>query len=272
MDIKEPIKVLDHGYIKYLDHMGSDEDIEAAARISYEKRGRSETRALIRYLMRHNHTSPFEMAELKFEIKMPIFVARQWVRHRTASMNEYSLRYSEATDEFYIPEYARAQDMINKQGSDGFIEYPIQFATKELSEELYKRYKGMIDAGISKELARIILPTNNYTKFVWKIDLHNLFHFLKLRTDSHAQLEIREYAQVIEVMVKRLFPISYEAWVDYKALSYTLSCEEVQILKTLINENKLNKDRVKSFINDAVSQELMTNREANEFLGVLLNE
>ena len=272
MDLKEPTKVLDHGYVKYLDHMGSDEDIEAAARISYEKRGKSETRSLIRYLMRHNHTSPFEMAELKFELKMPIFVARQWVRHRTASMNEYSLRYSEATDEFYIPEQARAQDTLNKQGSDGLIEYPIQFATKELSEELYKRYKGMIDAGISKELARIILPTNNYTKFVWKINLHNLFHFLKLRTDSHAQLEIREYAEVIEAMVGRLFPISYEAWLHYKSLSYTLSHEELQILKALINYDNNIKSSLKMFVNSSKSLKNLTEREANEFLGALINE
>lgn len=266
MDMKQPIKVLDRGYIKLLDVMGSDEDIEAAARISYERRGKSETRALIRYLMRHNHTSPFEMAELKFELKMPIFVARQWIRHRTASINEYSLRYSEATDEFYIPEYARGQDMVNKQGSDGFIEYPIQFATKELSEELYKRYKGMIDAGISKELARIILPTNTYTKFVWKIDLHNLFHFLKLRTDSHAQLEIRQYAIAMEGVVSKLFPISYEAWIDYKRDSYSLCREEIELLKTIINGEPLIKKTLESFTKDAASQGLITNREAKEFL------
>jgi len=229
------LPVHDHGYVKLLDVMGTDEDIVDAARISYDRRGESEDRALIRYLLRHSHSTPFEMAVLKFEVKMPIFVARQWVRHRTASINEMSARYTELPAEMFVPEVAARQSSENKQGragklSDGKLKFEIQSS----NDESYVAYEYLLKEDVAREIARGVLPLNIYTKFIWKMDLHNLMHFLKLRLDPHAQKEIRDYAEVIERMVAVQFPMAYEAFVDYQRDAYTCSRMEIEILREML--------------------------------------
>jgi len=216
------IRCLDKGFIRLVDSMGGDEAIVQAARVSYGKGTTrlSQDRGLIRYLMRHRHTTPFEMVELKFHCKMPIFVARQWVRHRTANINEYSLRYSEARDDFYIPdpENIQYQSVLNKQGRSG--EIPPELKTKviqafeKISRESFELYAELNAAGIARELARAILPVNIYTEWYWKNDLHNILHFLHLRMDSHAQYEIRVYAEAMATIVKKIAPMAYEAFQD----------------------------------------------------------
>lgn len=218
------IKCLDKGFVRLVDSMGGDDAIVQAARVSYGKGTRkvSQDRGLIRYLMRHRHTTPFEMVEFKFHCKMPIFVARQWVRHRTANINEYSLRYSEARDDFYIPEKKDIyfQSSLNKQGRDT-RDVPDDLKAKlirefeALSERSFALYKELNEAGIARELARAILPVNIYTEWYWKNDLHNTMHFLHLRMDSHAQYEIRVYAEAMAGFVKNIAPIAYEAFMDY---------------------------------------------------------
>jgi len=203
--------------------MGSDDAIVQAARVSYGKGTRkvSQDRGLIRYLMRHRHTTPFEMVEFKFHAKMPIFVARQWVRHRTANINEYSLRYSEARDEFYIPdeEHILFQSKLNKQGRSGEVpadlKKKVQDYFRDISDKSYTIYSELNDAGIARELARAILPVNIYTEWYWKNDLHNILHFLSLRMDPHAQYEIRIYAEAMAEIVKKIAPFAYEAFQDY---------------------------------------------------------
>ena len=202
---QDAIPCLDKGFVRLVDSMGGDEAIVQAARVSYGKGTRkvSQDRGLIRYLMRHRHTTPFEMVEFKFHAKMPIFVARQWVRHRTANINEYSLRYSEARDEFYIPDpdQIQFQSTINKQGRSGEVpkalKERIQTYFREISERSFDIYKEMNDAGVARELARAVLPVNLYTEWYWKNDLHNLLHFIGLRSDSHAQYEIRVYSDAM---------------------------------------------------------------------------
>jgi thymidylate synthase (FAD) len=218
------IPCLDKGFIRLVDSMGGDDAIVQAARVSYGKGTKkvSQDRGLIRYLMRHRHTTPFEMVEFKFHCKMPIFVARQWVRHRTANINEYSLRYSEARDEFYIPagEDIHFQSRVNKQGRAG-NEVPAELREKviayfrELSALCFERYQELNQAGIARELARAILPLNLYTEWYWKNDLHNIFHFLHLRMDRQAQYEIRVYANAMAGLVRQVAPIAYEAFEDY---------------------------------------------------------
>lgn len=207
--------------------MGTDEDIVDAARLSYDRRGTSEDRALLRYLMRNGHTSPFEMAELKFEIKCPIHVARQWVRHRTASMNEVSARYTTLPNEMYVPDRVSSAPQDNKQGRGvQFSEVRNLQARGDIrigNEAAYAEYQNLIAGNVAPEIARGNLPLNTYTKFVWKMDLHNLMHFLRLRCDSHAQFEIRQYANVIESITTRLFPVTMEAWGDYIFRSHKLS-------------------------------------------------
>ena len=209
--------VLDHGFLEVIDLMGSDVDICAAARISTGSKARSpeDDTKLITYLWRHKHTSPFEMCELKVHLKLPIFVARQLVRHRTASLNEYSGRYSEMRPEFYIPAVFKSQDTKNRQGS-------AEPLPSDLSETLrtelmgcaaaFSQYQRMLAAGCSKELARIVLPLNTYTEWVWKIDLHNLLHFLTLRCDPYAQGEIRAYADTLAAIVRDWCPLTHAAW------------------------------------------------------------
>ena len=235
--------VLDHGFVSLIDYMGSDESIEQAARVSYGygTRKSSQTRGLVRYLRRHRHTTPSEMVELKFHCAMPMFVARQWIRHRTASVNEYSGRYSLMPLLFYKPDYDdfAIQSASNRQGRD---ESP---APREVYEEAVRRweevrslssdaYGWLVEEDVARELARIDLPLSTYTQWYWKVDLHNLFHFLSLRADSHAQWEIQEYARVMAGMMKRVAPLSYEAWLDYEFGGEHVSYGELEVLRRLI--------------------------------------
>lgn len=242
------IRCLDHGFIRLVDSMGGDDAIVQAARVSYGKGTTkvSRDRALIRYLMRHGHTTPFEMVELKFHCKIPIFVARQWVRHRTANINEYSLRYSEARDEFYIPERddIHFQSKFNVQGRDT-TEAPESLKDKviayfkEMSDRSFKMYSELNEAGIARELARAILPVNIYTEWYWKNDLHNIFHFLQLRMDNHAQYEIRVYANAMAELVKSIAPIAYKAFEDYVINGMRFSRFEKSLLSKRLPESAL---------------------------------
>ncbi|MGM0670058.1 MAG: FAD-dependent thymidylate synthase [Gemmatimonadota bacterium] len=235
--------VLDHGFVSLIDYMGSDESIEQAARVSYGAGTRkvSQTRGLIRYLRRHHHTTPSEMVELKFHCAMPMFVARQWIRHRTASVNEYSGRYSLMPLLFYTPEsdnFARQSDS-NMQGREGAA------APESLYREAVERwersrkaaagdYGWMVGEDVARELARIDLPLSTYTQWYWKIDLHNLFHFLTLRAAPNAQWEIQEFARVMAGMLKRVAPLSYEAWLDYNFAAEPFSRGELAVLSRLL--------------------------------------
>jgi len=234
-----PIRLLDHGFVRLVDYMGNDAAIVQAARVSYGQgtKKRSEDAGLIRYLMRHRHTSPFEMVDTKFHIKAPIFVARQWLRHRTSSVNEVSARYSLLPEELYIPEDAQIsfQSVDNKQGrSTTEVPTEVKARVRELllagQRESYASYQELIDAEIARELARIALPVSIYTEWYWKINLHNLFHFLSLRMDAHAQYEIRVYADAIGLIVQRLAPVAYGAFTDYVRESTTLSGPERAIV------------------------------------------
>ncbi len=239
--------ILDHGFVRLVDYMGGDSAIVQAARVSYGEGTKTymEDRGLIRYLMRHEHTSPFEMVEMKFHCKMPIFVARQWIRHRTANVNEVSGRYSIMKDEFYIPaaEQVNLQSKNNKQGRSDETFSPekteeILFSLEHEQQEDYSNYSRRVEKGMAKELARINLPLSLYTEWYWKIDLHNLFHFLNLRMDSHAQYEIRAYANAMFDITKKVAPIACEAFEDYKRDSIKFSASEIQTLrKYLKNAN-----------------------------------
>ena len=245
----KPIPVLDHGFIRVIDYMGNDSAIVQAARVSYGMgtKKKNEDRGLINYLMRHHHTTPFEMCEIKLHVKMPIFVARQWLRHRTASVNEYSARYSVLSDEFYIPEASHigAQSQTNKQGrsEDSMSNEAVQEVIDTLttsSEEAYKKYMHMIDdLSLTRELARTILPFSSYTELYWKIDLHNLMHFLKLRADSHAQYEIRCYAEEILKILQKWVPFTYEAFMNYRKNAVSVSGQNMEILKKMIRGEKI---------------------------------
>jgi|TARA_B100001250_G_scaffold297777_1_gene259245 thymidylate synthase (FAD) len=220
---EDAIKCLDKGFVRLVDAMGGDDAIVQAARVSYGKGTAkvSQDRGLIRYLMRHRHTTPFEMVEFKFHCKMPIFVARQWVRHRTANINEYSLRYSEARDEFYFPdpENIQFQSALNKQGRLGEVSDELKMKVRnyfeEISDRSFEIYSELNDAGVARELARAILPVNLYTEWYWKNDLHNLLHFIGLRSDSHAQYEIRVFSDAMAESVKAVAPFAWEAYQDY---------------------------------------------------------
>ena len=219
------------------DHLKCDEAITQAARVSYSggTKTTSTDEGLIRYLMRHWHTSPFEMVEFKFHLKMPVFVARQWIRHRTASLNEISGRYSIVNDEFYKPPDARAQSKTNNQGSSGVVgnEETQQFLDYlDESTALYKKYEESINNGVSREMARIGLPLSLMTEFYWKVDLHNLYHFLRLRMDDHAQKEIRDLACAVFEYVKQLCPISSQAFLDYRMGSISLSRLEIEAIQS----------------------------------------
>ncbi len=247
-------KVLNHGFVRLVDYMGGDESIVQAARVSYGKGTKtvSEDRTLIRYLMRHQHTTPFEMVEFKFHIKLPIFVARQWIRHRTANVNEYSGRYSIMPEEFYVPEESviKYQNSLNKQGRDNEEVQPeirkrvLEILLQE-QKSSFNGYQEMLEYNIARELARINLPLSLYTQWYWKIDLHNLFHFLKLRMDKHAQYEIRVYAEKMAEIVKVIVPMAYEAFEDYVLKSITFSKNELTLLKKYlpisIDESELEK-------------------------------
>lgn len=234
--------ILDHGFIALKDYMGGDEAIDEAARTSYGAGTRkvSERRGLIRTLRRNLHTSPFEMCELKFHCSMPIFVARQWIRHRTASVNEYSGRYSVIPMMFYMPAAAqmREQSKSNKQGRDGIMSTPMVAAAQarlhEHREGVSRDYEWMVESDFARELARIDLPLSSYTQWYWKIDLHNLLHFLGLRCDSHAQYEIRVFADVMAGMAKMVAPLSFEAWIDYFFAGARMSRMEMAVLRELL--------------------------------------
>ena len=234
--------VLDHGFVSLVDYMGSDEDVERAARVSYGygTRKTSATRGLIRYLRRHRHTTPSEMVEFKFHCAMPIFIARQWIRHRTASVNEYSGRYSLLPLLFYTPdvEQLQAQSATNRQGRSGDRLDALHPEAVERWERLRREassgYEWLVEQDVARELARIDLPLSVYTQWYWKIDLHNLLHFLSLRADPHAQYEIRAYARVMAGMVERVAPLSFEAWVDYQYGGAQLSRGELVALQRLV--------------------------------------
>jgi len=236
--IIEETKVLDHGFVKLLDTMGNDEEVENAARISYGEGTRkvSQTRNLIRYLMRHRHTSPFEMCEVKFHLKLPIFIMRQLVRHRTANLNEYSGRYSVMSDDFYFPKGSslKPQSTTNKQGrEDGKLPNPgeIEFEIFRVFDGATTAYKNLLDWNLSRELSRIVLPVSNYTEVIWKIDLNNFFKFYQLRSDSHSQEEIQHYANAMWNLVEPHFPLCCEAFSDYGLNAKTFSKQEMDIIK-----------------------------------------
>ncbi|MGD1015378.1 MAG: FAD-dependent thymidylate synthase [Roseiarcus sp.] len=253
------IPVLDHGFIRLIDYMGNDDAIVQAARVSYGRgtKAASDDRALIRYLMRNRHTSPFEMAEIKLHVRLPIFVARQWIRHRTASVNEYSARYSVLEREFYVPEVEAvgAQSTANRQGRRGdFDPAEAQLVAdifKSDAERAYGRYLELLNqdaegnvlsatrTGVARELARIDLPLSFYTQWYWKIDLHNLLSFLSLRAHPNAQLEIRAYAQEILKIVAVWVPHTYEAFVDYRRDSYELSRGALEAVRRMLRGERV---------------------------------
>jgi len=228
------------GFVKLLDVMGDDEEVENSARISYGEGTRkvNQTRNLIRYLMRHKHTSPFEMCEVKFHLKLPIFIMRQLVRHRTANLNEYSGRYSVMSNEFYLPEgdYLAKQSTTNSQGRGEVLEQQglLQFEFNRIYDGASMAYQVLLEHDLSREVARALLPVANYTECIWKIDLHNFFHFVKLRSDSHAQREIRDYANAMYELVKPNFPLCCEAFEDYIQGATTFSKQEMGVIKELL--------------------------------------
>ncbi len=241
------VKIHDHGLVALTDVMPrmvpvgktADFAIVQAARVSYGQGTKqvNEDRGLIRYLARHRHTTPFEMIEFKFHHVMPIFIARQWIRHRTANVNEYSARYSVVKDRFYRPSLAnvRKQSMANRQGGEEPIDESTAsefLAYLDKTESLYKDYEGLMEKGVTRELARIGLPVSVYTEWYWKIDLHNLFHFLSLRMDAHAQQEIQDYARAMFALIKPICPIAAEAFEDYNFESLHLSRLEIEAIKT----------------------------------------
>jgi len=240
------IPVLDHGFIRVVDYMGDDAAICQAARVSYGKGTKSvqNDEGLIRYLMRHWHSTPFEMCEVKLHVKLPVFVARQWIRHRTANVNEYSARYSILDREFYIPapEHIAAQSVVNNQGRGealtGAEAARVLDILKTDSERSYDNYQAMISddgqRGLARELARMNLPTNIYTQWYWKVDLHNLLHFLRLRADAHAQYEIRVYADAICSVVADWVPFAYAAFEDYRLAGATLSETALECVRRML--------------------------------------
>lgn len=274
----QPIPLLDHGFIRVIDYMGDDSAIVQAARVSYGKGTKkvNEDAGLINYLLRHRHTTPFEMCEIKFHIKLPIFIARQWIRHRTANVNEYSARYSILDREFYIPaaDQLAAQSQSNRQGRGDLVEGAEAKRVFELlkqdSEQVYDHYIEMLNEnesgevindknkGLARELARMNLTLNYYTQWYWKVDLHNLMHFLSLRADAHAQYEIRVYADAMLGVLKRWLPTTYEAFMNYRVGGASLSAKGLAVLRRML-------------AGEQVSQEMsgMSKGEWNELQAVL---
>ncbi|HEX2524802.1 MAG TPA: FAD-dependent thymidylate synthase [Geminicoccus sp.] len=258
----QPLPVLDQGFIRVVDYMGDDAGVVQAARVSYGKGTRkvSDDRGLIRYLMRHRHTSPFEMCEIKLHVKLPIFIARQWIRHRTAAVNEYSARYSVLDDDFYVPETGAVavQSHDNRQGRGAAFSpeeaQAVQRTIREAGEEAFARYHRLLNedgsgqpadpdkAGVARELARVVLPLSTYSQWYWKIDLHNLLHFVALRLDTHAQAEIRAYAEVLAAILQRWVPLTWEAFQDYRLNALELSGPAVELLKRMLAGEKVTVD------------------------------
>lgn len=267
--------VLDDGFVRVVDYMGTDASIVQAARVSYgagTKKTR-EDRGLIRYLLRHQHTTPFEMCDIKFHVRVPMDTWRQWVRHRTASVNEYSTRYSIAIDDKQqTPADAwRTQSTQNRQGSDGYLESSVgerlTAKEQELQELSWAIYQERLDSGVAREQARKDLPLSTYTEAYWKINLHNLLHFLWLRMDAHAQLEIRDYATTIgEEIVARWCPIAWDAFKDYRFNSLQLTAAEIAIVQATLSGGKeagMKEAEQRGFIRFS-NGELRINREARE--------
>ncbi|MHC0054366.1 FAD-dependent thymidylate synthase [Actibacterium sp. D379-3] len=248
------IPVLDHGFVRVIDYMGDDAAICQAARVSYGKGTKSVTNdeGLIRYLMRHWHSTPFEMCEIKLHVKLPVFVARQWIRHRTANVNEYSARYSILDREFYIPEAGAlaAQSTVNNQGRGAVLEGAEAARVLEILKSdcnrAYDHYEAMISQddqqGLARELARMNLPANIYTQWYWKVDLHNLFHFLRLRADAHAQYEIRVYADAICNVVADWVPAAFAAFEDYRMGGVTLSAKAIDCLRRMLKGEEVTQE------------------------------
>ena len=279
----EEIPVLDHGFVRVVDYLGDDGAVVQAARVSYGKGTKtvSNDRGLIRYLLRHRHTTPFEMCEIKLHVKLPIFVARQWIRHRTANVNEYSARYSVLDHEFYVPaaDDLAAQSASNRQGRDAALPPPQAERTARdiegLSDRAYALYEellnetaagGVIDAdrkGLARELARMVLPINYYTQWYWKIDLHNLLHFLSLRADPHAQYEIRAYADALCGVVAKWVPLVWEAFEDYRLTGARISGPGLGVMRALLDtaalddEEKLEALRARSGLSPREFRELL---------------
>src|SRR5580692_11379268 len=250
----EPLPVLDHGFVRVIDYMGDDGAIVQAARVSYGKGTRrvSEDRGLIQYLMRHRHTTPFEMCEIKYHVKLPIFVARQWIRHRTANVNEYSARYSILDNEFYIPapEQLAAQSKSNRQGRGDVLQgreaERVLALLREDAERAYRGYAAMLNEdasgspadpswpGLARELARMNLSLNFYTQWYWKTDLHNLMHFLTLRADPHAQHEIRVYADAMIDTLQRWVPLAHAAFLDYRMNAAAISATGIEVIRRML--------------------------------------
>ena len=273
----EAIPILDHGFIRVVDYMGDDTSIVQAARVSYGKGTKkvSTDSGLIKYLMRHWHSTPFEMCEIKYHVKLPIFIARQWIRHRTANVNEYSARYSILDKEFYLPapENLAAQSKINRQGRGEILEGEQAKKVLELlksdAEQTYsnyerilnERYDGSViddkEVGLARELARMNLTLNTYTQWYWKTDLLNLMNFLRLRADHHAQFEIRAYADAMLDTVKRWVPITYEAFLDYRVGGTEVSAKGKSVIQHLINGEQV-----------SAEQSGLSKREWNELMEV----
>ena len=272
----EAIPVLDHGFIRVVDYMGDDTSIVQSARVSYGKGTKkvSTDSGLIKYLMRHWHSTPFEMCEIKYHVKLPIFIARQWIRHRTANVNEYSARYSILDKEFYLPEpkHLAAQSKSNRQGRGDIIEGDQAKQVLELlkndAENTYNDYEMMLNerydgtiidekkVGLARELARMNLTLNTYTQWYWKIDLLNLMNFLRLRADDHAQYEIRAYADAMLETVKKWVPITYEAFIDYRVGGTEISAKGKIVIQKLISGEKVSVDE--SGLSKREWNELMT--------------
>ncbi|MFO6464453.1 FAD-dependent thymidylate synthase [Jannaschia sp. KMU-145] len=262
--------VLDHGFVRVIDYMGDDRAITQAARVSYGRgtKAVSNDEGLIRYLMRHWHSTPFEMCEIKLHVKLPVFVARQWIRHRTANVNEYSARYSILDREFYIPaeDDLAAQSQTNNQGRGEALQgeeaQRVLDWLRDDSTRAYDHYEAMISQegqqGLARELARMNLPANIYTQWYWKVDLHNLFHFLRLRADAHAQMEIRVYAEALCGIVRDWVPAAYGAFEDYRLGGAQLSGKGVECLRRML-------------AGEEVTQETsgMSKGEWREFMGVV---
>ena len=260
----QPHEVLDHGFVRVVDYMGNDAAVVQAARVSYGQGTKkvNADKGLINYLIAHRHTTPFEMCEIKFHIKLPIFIARQWIRHRTASVNEYSARYSIMEDEFYIPraENLSAQSKVNHQGRDeskvlnAKEQKEVLEILKNDAKNSYANYLGMINQdengdvadpdkeGLARELARMNLPINCYTQWYWKIDLHNLMHFLALRADKHAQYEIRAYAEVMLGLVEKWVPHCCEAFNKYRKNGKELSGAAIEVIKKMVKGEQVTQE------------------------------
>lgn len=274
-----PFKVLDHGFIRVIDYMGDDSAIVQAARVSYGKgtKKMSEDRGLIRYLMRHRHTTPFEMCSIKFHIKLPIFVARQWIRHRTASVNEYSARYSILDREFYVPspEMMAVQSTTNGQGRGDTIDHETAAQMIEIlrndATRNYDHYLWLLNEdeegasaetdrpALARELARINLTLSTYTQWYWKVDLHNLTHFLALRADSHSQAEIRAYADAMMEVLRKWVPITAEAFEDYRVGGVTLSKQMLEVVRQMVANQPMKDDQSAG----------LSSREWGELCGIL---